>query len=480
MKSQTERQVRRPEKQRSGKPKRYYKQTAARIEARRDGKPLIFGWGKHLSHSEKMQIQRRGTWVLVAVIVLMIVGTVVGFWINNNIIVPGLPITSVNGHAIPQSQYRKLVALKTQLEINKIYGPHGLVAQRKDLEQQDAAQLKIVNDTTKQIDNLNKQIRALPPGPSQQRTTLDNQLKAAQKQLSDAQAKHQQLSSQITNLTQNTLPLEQQTLTVPEVSAESATWLQEDELIREWLASQSSAVQAKVNPTDSQIQKALDDLKANIPTSNSYSNFLSQMNITDDDVRSMLALTLRRGNMQNYLASLIVSPAYQVLARAMTIDTQAKAEKIRKQLLADNGSDFGQIARKESQDPNTSSSGGSLGWLALGQYAQEHQAAVVENWMFDPHRTLNEISPVLKESGSYHIVQILGIDPARPIDPSVLKTLKDNALADWLLEQKALPATVITQVDSNKELDPMNLPPSSILPQSAPAAPNSPGLPGQP
>ncbi len=55
MKSQTERPVRRPENQRSAKPKRYHKQTA-RVEARRDGKPLIFGWGKHLSHKEKVKI----------------------------------------------------------------------------------------------------------------------------------------------------------------------------------------------------------------------------------------------------------------------------------------------------------------------------------------------------------------------------------------------------------------------------------------
>src|SRR5712691_2999647 len=113
MKSSTERPVRRPESQRptrSAKAKRYNKQTA-RIEARRDGKPLIFGWGKHLSHNEKVRIQRRATWGFTAAIALILVITLVGFWININIIVPGLPITSVNGHQITQSQYRKLVAL---------------------------------------------------------------------------------------------------------------------------------------------------------------------------------------------------------------------------------------------------------------------------------------------------------------------------------------------------------------------------------
>ena len=142
MKSSTERPARRPENQRparSAKTKKYRKQTA-HIEARRDGKPLIFGWGKHLSHTEKVKIQRRATWTMTGLIVLILIGTIVGFWINNNIIIPGLPITSVNGHQIPQSEYRQMVALQTQLEVNKLYGPNGLTAQSQSLQKQDAAQ----------------------------------------------------------------------------------------------------------------------------------------------------------------------------------------------------------------------------------------------------------------------------------------------------------------------------------------------------
>ncbi|HZS76735.1 MAG TPA: peptidylprolyl isomerase [Ktedonobacteraceae bacterium] len=486
MKSQTERPVRQPESKRStrsskaNKSKRYRRQTA-RIEARRDGKPLIFGWGKHLSHSEKVVIQRRATWGLTAFIAVLIVAVVVGFWINNNIIQPGLPITSVNGHQIPQSQYRKMVAFKTLQEMEKLYGPHGLNQQVKDLQTQDAVQVKIIDDQTKQIDDLNKQIKALPAGSSAKRTQLNNELKAAQKKATDAQNKHQSLQSQITNLTQTTIPLEQQIFAVPQISSDSVTWLQNDELIREWLANQSSAIQARINPSNSQIDKAMKDLLANIPKTNSYNNLLSAMSVTNDDMRAMMAIKLRRDNMQTYLASQIVSPNYQVLARVIVTDTQQKANNILKQLKA--GKDFGTLAKAQSQDPTTSSKGGDLGWEAYGQYAQSQGAAVVENWMFDRSRTINQISPVLKENGSYHIVQILGIDPSRKVDASTLKTLKDNALQDWLTEQQALPSTNITPVDQNKELDPNNLPPTSILPSSPPSqnpnggAPGAPGLP---
>src|SRR4051812_46129481 len=115
MKTSTERPVRKSSNKTRSTEQRYNKQTA-HVEARRDGKPLIFGWGKHLSHTDKIRLQRRSIWML-AVLVVALLGTViVGAWININIIVPGLAITTVNGHPIPQSQYRLMVAVKTQLE----------------------------------------------------------------------------------------------------------------------------------------------------------------------------------------------------------------------------------------------------------------------------------------------------------------------------------------------------------------------------
>ncbi len=466
MKSQTEQPVKQ-RTTRSNKPKKYNRQTA-HVEARRDGKPLIFGWGKHLSHAEKVKIQRRATWAIAGIFGFLIVGTILAFWISINIIIPGQPITSVNGHQIPQSQYRKMVAVKTQLELNKIYGKQGLVAQANDLTKQDAAQLKTINDLTKQVDTLNKQIKALPAGSTPQRTDLENQLQSAKKQLSDAQAKHQSLTQQISNLNQNTIPLEKQSFTQSQVANDSVSWLQDDELIREWITTQSPAIQNQVNPTTAEVNKALNDLKASLPASSSYSNFLSQMNVSNDDVINMLTVKVRRDNMQNYLGSKVVSPAYQVLSRTITADTEAAASKILQELK--NGGDFGKIASKQSKDTTTASSGGSQGWLARGQYALNQNAAVVENWLFDPSRYIYELSPVLKENGSYHIAQIMGIDPSRRIDQSMLQTLQYNALSNWILEQKALPTTMITPVDQNKLLDPLNLPPTSVLPAGAPSS----------
>lgn len=483
MKSQTERPTQRPNGQRpmrSNKAKHYHRQTAHGVEAKRDGKPLIFGWGKHLSHKDKIKVQRRAIWGFTALVGLGLVVVLIGTWINFNIIIPGKTIATVNGHQIPQSEFRKMVALQTLLKNNDLNGRNGLTTQRITKEKQDAAQIAIVNSDTKKVDSLNTQIKALPPGPSPQRTSLESQLKAAQKDLTDAQTKHSDLSAAISTLTSTTIPLEQQIFQQSQVESDSAQWLQEDELIREWLATQSVALQNKINPSSSQVNKAMQDLQNNVPTSTTYSKLLDQIGVSSDDIQSMMVIKLRRDNMQSYLASKIVSPAYQVLARSMTIDTKANAQKILKQLQADGGSDFGSIAKAKSQDSGTASSGGELGWLARGQYAQSEGTGTVDNWIFDPARKINEISPILVENGSYRIVQILAIDPSRAIDAKTLQSLQNSALQNWLTELKALPGNKLSTPDANMMTDPNNLPPTSILPAGAPGtSPTTPGsIPG--
>src|SRR5436309_12425709 len=232
MNSQTARPPRRTEGQRStrsAKNKKYVKQTA-HVEARRDGQPLIFGWGGHLSRSEKNRIQNRAVWIATVVAIVLILAVIVGYWVNLNIITPGLAITRVNGHPIPQSDYRKLLALKTQLEQNKISGAHGLTAQRDNLKKQ-------ITEVSKTITDLNSQLQKAAPG-SIEHTNLSVQL-------TDAQAKQSSLNAQYQDMIQNGIPQEQQLFTQSQQGNDSGSWLQDNELIREWLATENSTVQAK-------------------------------------------------------------------------------------------------------------------------------------------------------------------------------------------------------------------------------------------
>ena len=472
MSSQT---ARRPETKRdnkrstrSAKGNKYVKQTA-RVEARRDGKPLIFGWGGHLSRTEKITFQRRAIWSITAAIAILIVAVVVGFWVNVNIIAPAQPITTVNGHGIPQADFRKLLAVKAQIEQNKIQGAHGLFSQRDALNKQVTAAQADVDATNKQISTLTTQIKTLPAGT--QRSNAEAQLAGLKQKLVDLQKQHDALASQYSNLTTNTIPLEQQLYTQPQQTSETATWLQDDEVIREWLATQNSSINSQINPSSSAVDKAVKDFTANLPTSTTYQKFLSANNLSDNDVRAALILTTRRNNMQTYAQSLVVSPTYQVLARGITVANSNDANNLLKQLKG--GADFGKLAKAKSVDSQTNTKGGDFGWLARGQYIQTYAAntsGTVENWIFNPSRQLNELSPVLSENGSFHIIQILGVDPSRTVDSTTLQSLKTNALNNWLMSKRA--NATITSVDQDKIND------TSIMPPGLPASAPSQSVPG--
>ena len=468
MNSQT---ARRPDSKRPTRPAKVNKYTrqTARVEARRDGKPLVFGWGGHLSRSEKMALQRRAVWSITVATIVLIVAVIVGFWVNVNVIAPAQPITTVNGHGIPLADFRKLLAVKAQLELNKIQGTNGLFSQRDALNKQVIAQQADVDSITKQISALTTQIKTLPAGT--QRSNAEAQLAGLKQKLVVSQQQHSTLAAQYSDFTTNTIPLEQQLYTQPQQTSDSATWLQDDEVIREWLATQNSSINAQINPSSSSIDKAVRDFSASFPVGSNYQKFLSTNNVSDNDVRAALTLTLRRSNMQTYVASQVVSPTYQVLARGITSATSGDANNLLKQLKA--GADFGKLAKAKSVDTQTNTKGGDFGWLARGQYIQTYAAntsGTVENWIFAPSRTLNELSPVLSENGSFHIIQVLGIDPSRAVDNATLQSLKSNALNNWLMSKRA--NATITPVDQTSTTD------SSIMPPGLPASAPSQAVPG--
>ncbi|GER87509.1 hypothetical protein KDW_16710 [Dictyobacter vulcani] len=148
MNNQTARRTEKQQPARSAQTKNYTRQTA-HVEARRDGQPLIFGWGGHLTRTQKTQLQRLGIWSFIGLIILLVIAVFVGYWINLNVIIPNQPIASVDGKSIPQSDYHKLVALQGQISENQIKGKNGLRAQADTAHTQSTNQQKTVDDAKK-------------------------------------------------------------------------------------------------------------------------------------------------------------------------------------------------------------------------------------------------------------------------------------------------------------------------------------------
>jgi hypothetical protein len=76
---------------------------------------------------------------------------------------------------------------------------------------------------------------------------------------------------------------------------------------------------------------------------------------------------------------------------------RARADSLRK--AAAGGADFADLARRFSQEPGASSSGGDLGWFGRGRMVKEFETATFA-------LKAGEISPVVKSQFGYHIIRV--------------------------------------------------------------------------
>lgn len=384
---------------------RPYRRQTARVEERRDGKPLLFGWGKHLSRRQKNKIQARAFWSFVVVAVIAVVGVLGYAYYNINYGIPGQPIVTVNGHVIPQSLFRKL----------NFYVSQNLINQQAALSQQQTAAQKLANSTD--------------PTKQQQ----------GQQELSAIQQQQQVLQAQYS---------------IPTVGSTSVEDLVDDELIQEQIPIlEAHGVPAsKLEASDKEITARLNAFKKAFPSTVTYSQFLSASNMSEDDVRQLVAILIRHDKMDTYQQSLVQPTMLQVHASDIETTTQQDAAKILSQLQGLSATDlpttFAKLAKKSSHDVNTKSKGGDLGWLVYGDTATETPAA---NWLFDPSRKVGDFSPAINVGGGiYKIFYISALDQHRPVSANQLTTLKGEALTHWISLIKSLPQTKITDIDSTK------------------------------
>ncbi len=381
-----------------------YRRQTARLDGRRDGKPLIFGWGKHLTRVQKNRIQTRTAYGFFAGVIILLLGILIFGVINQNILIPNQPIVSVNKHNISQDTYRKLVAFNAQTIWNQY------------------------NSLLQQQDQLTTKVQAGDATATTENDTLTAQIQSVEGNYSQSQ-----------------------------ISQMSTDQLVEDQLIQQGtarLVAQDPKLASKLEPSQSAITAQLHSFENGFPQGETYHEFLSQDNLSTSDVRADITLELRRTLMQSYLSTLLVSPTRQVHLRRIETSTAADATKVQR-LLDEKKITWAQAAKQYSLDPNTKGTGGDMGWVPPGT-----GDAGIALWAYAPGRKVNDITtnPIKDSSGTFDIVQILGIDPSRPVDTSTLQASQSNALTFWLSSQRADPTNVFTTPNSTMMNAPYNQP----------------------
>jgi hypothetical protein len=376
---------------RAAAPGGYRRQTArGGVGALRDGKPLIsvgpFGWGGDLTRLQKARIVHRAANGFWAFVIVAVVGVLVFGVLQQNVFIPNQSIVSVNGVTISQDTFRKELAFQAQTLWNRL--------QSEITQQQVAA--------------------------------------------SQASGGNQNASNQ-SNLLIGQIQADESSYAQAAITQASVDRLVEDQLIQKGIGAYEAqhVPAAKFAVTDKAVNDQLSAFKKAFPRGETYGQFLSADGLSNDDVLTAIRIEVRRNALQAYLSSLLTTPTKQVHLRRIEVNTLAQANTIRAKLAKNNtDQEWATLAKQDSLDPNTKTVGGDMGWNFWGNFD-----GVIENWAYGPGVKVNALSPVIKDvGGTYNVVQLLGVDPSRPVDASQLSSAKTDALNHWLNGARAEPA----------------------------------------
>jgi peptidyl-prolyl cis-trans isomerase C len=207
--------------------------------------------------------------------------------------------------------------------------------------------------------------------------------------------------------------------TVPSADATSAVI---DDFVAQLLLAQTARANGFALD-DAALQARIDALAAQVGGMEALSRWQSEHGYSEQVFRSAVRRGAESAWMRDKVISNIPSTAEQVHIQQILLYNQATAQSFLTQL--NGGADFNELASRA--DPLTR---GDLGWVPRG-YLLNGQIEMVA---FDLE--VGQYSDLIATDVGFHIVRILARDPSRPLSPDALLTLQEQALKNWIEEQR--------------------------------------------
>lgn len=195
-----------------------------------------------------------------------------------------------------------------------------------------------------------------------------------------------------------------------------------DDLIDQELLAQAAAEKGFV-VDDKLVQQHIDQLSAELGSTQALSNWMAAHGYVEADFRRDLARSIAATWMSDQITSAVPETADQVHARQILVSTSAQAQDILTQLKS--GQDFAQLAAKEN--PAT---GGDLGWFPRGYLPDRN----LEEAAFSLQP--GQFSDVIETGTGFHILQVIERDPQRALAQDARLTLQTQALQSWLEDRR--------------------------------------------
>jgi len=149
------------------------------------------------------------------------------------------------------------------------------------------------------------------------------------------------------------------------------------------------------------------------------SDWITTNGYTQEGFYQAMKRSIAAAWMRDQIIAEVSDTAEQVHARQILLYNSTEADAIYAQLQA--GTDFGTLVSEI--DPVTQ---GTLGWFPRGYLTVPELDEIV----FDLE--IGKYSPVIQTSLGYHIVQVLERNPKQPLTAAAQRTLRAQAIAQWL------------------------------------------------
>ena len=165
-----------------------------------------------------------------------------------------------------------------------------------------------------------------------------------------------------------------------------------------------------------------------------YRQLLNEAALSDEEYKEIVHASLLASRFQEYLAARISTVTEQVYLNIIQVKTSEDAEEIRARW--ETGEDFAELAREASIHEPSKEEGGEAGWVARGVLDD-----IFDYWAFsldvgEVSEPIPEITYPNPDASSYLLLMVSEKTDARELDDDSLAVLRDQALQDWLLEEK--------------------------------------------
>jgi peptidyl-prolyl cis-trans isomerase C len=219
--------------------------------------------------------------------------------------------------------------------------------------------------------------------------------------------------------------------TLPEQYQQFALGQGRKQFAEDFLRLKLLAAEGKKNglENDPEVLKQLGMVRENLVATAQLSRIEKSVTVSDADLKAAYDSNNKdyeQLHARHILIAFKGSPAAQAGKKELTEEeAKAKAEDIHKKLLA--GAKFDELAKAESDDTGSGSTGGDLGTFGRGQMVPEFEAVAFAT-------KPGEISPVVRTQFGYHIIKVESHDntPFEQVKPRLEKDLHQKKVQDAL------------------------------------------------